>query len=60
MVISFKLANSDDAESRRMVVQSMQDHVNGDSGKLFFTVSEIVNSQGEVKRYIVYKVSTRD
>ena len=56
-VISFKLANPNDAEFRRMVVQSMQDHVRGESGKLYFTVTEVISSQGEVKRYIVHKVS---
>jgi hypothetical protein len=56
-VISFKLANPNDAG---MVVQSMQDHVKGDSGKLYFTVTEVINSQGEVKRYIVHNVSNRE
>lgn len=57
-VISFKLANPNDGELRGMVVQSMQDHVKGQSGKLYFTVTEVISSQGEVKRYIVHNIST--
>ncbi len=56
-VVSFKLAHPDDQKMRQLVVQSMQDHVNGHPGKLRFSVSEVLSSLDLVKRYIVQEIS---
>lgn len=56
-VISFRLANPDDNDMKQKVVQSMQDHVSGRPGKLTFAVSQVVSSQGQVKRYIIHRIS---
>jgi hypothetical protein len=56
-VISFRLADPDDNDMKQKVVQSMQDHVSGKPGKLRFGVSQVVSSQGQVRRYIVHRIS---
>lgn len=56
-VISFKLADPDDNDMKQKVVQSMQDHISGKPGKLKFSVSQVVNSQEQVKRYIVRRIA---
>ena len=56
-VVSFKLAHPEDQKLRQLVVQSMQDHVNGRHGKLRFSVAEVLSSLGQVKRYIVRDIS---
>lgn len=56
-VVSFKLAHPDDQLMRQLVVKSMQDHVQGQPGKLRFEVSQVKSSLGLVKRYIVREIS---
>jgi hypothetical protein len=56
-VISFKLAKPEDAKAREQVVRSMQDHVQGRPGKLRLSVSEVLSSLGEVKRYVVHAIA---
>ncbi len=54
-VMSFQLKD-DDPRIRGLAVKSMQEHTKGESGKLHFKVSKIVNARGYVKRYIVYDI----
>jgi hypothetical protein len=56
-VVSFKLANPNDIKTRQKVLQSMQDNVSGETGKVKFNVSQVLSSHEEVKRYIVHGIT---
>lgn len=55
-VISFELANQDDKRVRGLALKSMQNHNEGESGKVHIKVSKIVSAQGVVKRYVVHDI----
>lgn len=55
-VVSFKL-DQPSVDMRTMAVTSMQEVVDGEAGKLLFTVSKVVSAQGFVKRYIVHEIT---
>lgn len=55
-VLSFSLANPDDRRVRGLSLKSMQQHNEGESGKVHLKVSKIVSGQGVVKRYIVHDI----
>ncbi|WP_145927217.1 hypothetical protein [Jeongeupia sp. USM3] len=55
-VISFELANPDDKRVRGLALKSMQEHNEGETGKMHLKVTKIVSAQGVVKRYIVHDI----
>lgn len=55
-VISFALQNPDDNRVRGLSLKSMQEHNDGQTGKVFLKVSKIVSAQGVVKRYVVHDI----
>lgn len=59
-IISFKLTEARSNAMQKLVVQSMQDRVGGKAGKLKFFASQVLSSQGQVKRYIVQNIDSLD
>lgn len=59
-IVSFKLTDSINNEMQKKVVQSMQDRVGGKGGKLKFHASQVLSSQGLVKRYVVHDIEEND
>nr|WP_298167023.1 hypothetical protein [uncultured Pseudomonas sp.] len=55
-VISFELANPDDKRVRGLALKSMQNHNDGETGKMHLRVTKIVSAQGVVKRYVVHDI----
>lgn len=55
-VVSFELAHPDDTRVRGLSLKSMQEHNEGNAGKMYLKVSKIVSAQGVVKRYIVHDI----
>jgi hypothetical protein len=55
-VISFELANPEDKRTRGLALRSMQNHNDGETGKMHLKVTKIVSAQGIVKRYIVHDI----
>ena len=55
-VISFELANPDDKRVRGLALKSMQNHNEGETGKMHLKVTKIVCAQGVVKRYVVHDI----
>lgn len=55
-VVSFELADTNDTRLRGLALRSMQNHNDGESGKIRLKVSKIVSAQGVVKRYIVHDI----
>lgn len=57
-VISFRIANRDNARVRSLAIKSMQEKAQEEEGKMHFKVSAVVSAQGVVKRYIVHDISS--
>lgn len=55
-VVSFELANPDDSRVKGLSLKSMQNHNEGQSGKVHLKVSRVVSAQGVVKRYIIHDI----
>lgn len=55
-VVSFELANPDDHRVRGLSLKSMQEHNDGNAGKMHLKVSKIVSAQGVVKRYVIHDI----
>lgn len=55
-VISFELANPDDHRVRGLSLKSMQEHNDGNAGKMHLKVSKIISAQGVVKRYVIHDI----
>jgi hypothetical protein len=55
--VSFKFGGDNKSEKQRLIIlESMKDGVRGESGKLKFHVSKIMNSQDFVKCYVVHEI----
>jgi hypothetical protein len=59
-VVSFKLAEAESNKMQKLVIQSMKDRVEGKGGRLIFQASQVLSSQGLVKRYVVHNIETAD
>lgn len=60
-IISFKLAdNRNNKSMQKNVVQSMQDRIAGKGGKLKFDASQVISSQGLVKRYVIHDIEVNN
>lgn len=55
-VVSFKLAEAENNKMQKLVIQSMKDRVEGRGGSLTFSASQVLSSQGLVKRYVVHNI----
>lgn len=55
-VISFSMANRNDARVRSLAIKSMQEKAHDEEGKMNFKVSAVVSAQDVVKRYIVHDI----
>lgn len=55
-VVSFKIAEAEHNKMQKLVIQSMKDRVEGKGGKLTFQASQVLSSQGLVKRYVVHSI----
>lgn len=56
-VVSFELANPDDNRVKGLALKSMQEHNDGNAGKVHLRVSKVVSAQGIVKRYVVHDIT---
>ena len=57
-IVSFKLAEKNNKAMQKNVVQSMQDKIDDKGGKLKFHASQVLSSQGLVKRYVIHDIET--
>jgi hypothetical protein len=59
-IVSFKLAEKNNKAMQKSVVQSMQDRIAEKGGKLKFHASQVLGSQGLVKRYVVHDIEAEN